>query len=216
VNSDIAHPIGTLPFHDAAPAAPERPAPAVGRARSPFWLCPHCHSVARRNDKYFRMAELAGALPLRSARCPDCGARFSLRGVYLDETYDAPLADVYDGKYGDDVPRNVRRAYDAGRIRLDEDELDLLQMAERRLGMREMKESTVNLIRGILVAGPAALFGVLAFLGNDVQGIGCMMWLMGFAAGGAIGMVLWTIVYGILRAAGYSVKWMARRPPTTG
>jgi len=97
---------------------------------SPFWQCPQCHSVTRKNDNAFEMVEIsapntvfavAGAAP-----CPDCGARNNFDDVYLHPKYDVSIEDVYGGKCGVNL-QLVRRASEAGQIRLSEEEQRLLR-----------------------------------------------------------------------------------------
>ena len=97
---------------------------------SPYYRCPNCHNVSRKNDNTFEMVEASGSGTLFVAPggvpCPDCGANHSFDDIYLHPKYDVPIEDVYGGKAGVDL-QLIRRAHAAGRIRLSEQELALLK-----------------------------------------------------------------------------------------
>lgn len=96
---------------------------------SPYYRCPNCHNVSRKNDNTFEMVEASGSGTLfvspGGVPCPDCGASHSFDEVYVHPKYDVPIEDVYGGKAGVDL-QLVRRAHQAGKIRLSEQELALL------------------------------------------------------------------------------------------
>lgn len=97
---------------------------------SPYYRCPNCHNVSRKNDNMFEMVEMSGSNTVFAvaggAPCPDCGVSHSFDDIYLHPKYDVPIEDVYGGKAGADL-QLIRRAHDAGRIRLSEQELALLK-----------------------------------------------------------------------------------------
>ncbi len=96
---------------------------------SPYYRCPNCHNVSRKNDNMFEMVEVSGSNTLfvgtGDVPCPDCGASHSFDDVYLHPKYDVPIADVYGGKAGVNL-QLVRSAHETGKIRLSEQELVLL------------------------------------------------------------------------------------------
>lgn len=98
---------------------------------SPFWQCPQCHSVTRKNDNAFEMVEISDpntvlAVP-GPVKCPDCSANFDFQTIYSDAKYDVPIQDVYNGKHSTALVNNIRRLHEAGRIRLSEEEKRLLR-----------------------------------------------------------------------------------------
>jgi hypothetical protein len=99
---------------------------------SPYWQCPACHSVSRKNDETLRIVNDTGPSAILSGvvRCPDCGAHFDLDTVYVAGAYDISIEDFYGGKFGRRLIANVRRAADAGKIRLSPEETELLHAAQ--------------------------------------------------------------------------------------
>jgi len=99
---------------------------------SPYYRCPQCHSVSRKNDNMFEMVEMSGPNTVfavaGAAPCPDCSARNNFDDVYVHPKYDVPIEDVYSGKCGVDL-QLVRRASESGKIRLSEEEKRLLRQA---------------------------------------------------------------------------------------
>ena len=92
---------------------------------SPYYRCPQCHSVSRKNDNMFQMVEMSGSSTVFAvaggAPCPDCGARNNFDDVYVHPKYDVPIEDVYGGKCGVNL-QLVERASEAGQISLSDEE----------------------------------------------------------------------------------------------
>ena len=90
------------------------------------------HSVSRKNDNMFEMVQISGPNTVFAVAgatpCPDCGARNNFDDVYLHPKYDVPIEDVYGGKHGVNL-QLVRRASEAGQIRLSDEEKRLLRQA---------------------------------------------------------------------------------------
>ena len=93
--------------------------------RSPYWQCPHCHKLARKDAQVAELAELAG-LVTGTGKCPNCDRPIELEALYVKAKYDIPMADVYHGKYGSHLVENIRQLYEAGQVTLSEEEKNLL------------------------------------------------------------------------------------------
>lgn len=104
---------------------------------SPYYRCPKCHNVSRKNDNMFEMVEISGSNTVFAVAggvpCPDCGANNSFDDVYLHPKYDVPIEEVYGGKVDVNL-QLVNSAHMAGRIRLSEEEQRLLRQALRSSG----------------------------------------------------------------------------------
>ena len=57
---------------------------------SPYYQCPQCHGVSRKNDNMFEMVQISGPNTVfavaGAAPCPDCGARNDFDDVYVHLT----------------------------------------------------------------------------------------------------------------------------------
>jgi len=152
---------------------------------SPYYQCPQCHSVSRKNDNMFQMVEISGPNTVfavaGAAPCPDCGARNNFDDVYVHPKYDVPIEDVYGGKHGVNL-QLVRRASEAGQIRLSEEEKRLLRQATES-GRDSAVQST----------GPW-WYGILRWFGYFFLGA--------IIVGGAGGLVIASASSGSLSAAG--------------
>lgn len=104
---------------------------------SPYYRCPKCHNVSRKNDNMYEMVEISGSNTVFAVAggvpCPECGANNTFDDVYLHPKYDVSIEEVYGGKVDINL-QLVNSAHLAGRIRLSEEEQRLLRQALRSSG----------------------------------------------------------------------------------
>mgnify|MGYP003383520813 CR=1 FL=1 len=135
---------------------------------SPYYRCPKCHIVSRKNDNVFEMVEVSGSNTVFAvaggAPCPECGASNSFDDVYLHPKYDIRIEEVYGGKVDINL-RLVSQAHQVGRIRLSEEEQSLLRQALRSSGSASsatQKSSGCFSLLVIALTLAGGLVGVLA------------------------------------------------------
>ena len=94
---------------------------------SPFWQCPRCHKLARKDEELFELTDGTMSLGMNgTGKCPNCRSPVDLQSLYVEAKYDVAVEDIYSGKYGTHIVENIRQLYDAGKINLTEEEKVLL------------------------------------------------------------------------------------------